>query len=278
MKQGLEYDFPEDMDQNDITDFVNTLDRYVICSPSEEEINATVEKLICLVPVKKRKAVDNKLFNLLKIAANEVRFISSSYWLISFALFTIGLCAVLVDGNNLLADNPYIISMILSPIPFILGVFEIFRGKEEGTVELELSCKMSLGEVIFSRLMIIGIYNILLNTSLSIFFKCFGSGVLFWKITLMWFTPFTVISGLGLLLVSKIRGSSVVTIFTSIWMILSICILSQKELIEKIMKVDLTFYLVLCAAGMLISGSEIKKYADRYSNFYERRISGEAFN
>lgn len=279
MNRNLDFDFPEDMEEEDIKNLIEMMDYYVVEMPQEDEVNKTIDNLRQFVP-KKKKRRSTKVFQAIKMAVNDVSFLSSTYWLVSFGMFVLGLYAVgtdridIVNNNN----NPYIMAIILSPIPFIFGILEIYKGREEGVMELELSCKMSIGEIMISRIIIVSIYNILLNTILSIVLVHLNSSVIFLRITLMWFTPFTLISGIGLFLVAKLRGSLVTTIFTSIWMIFSISILLQREIADKMMEVNIVVYIVLSILGTVIFLFQMRGYLNRNNTFYEGGVLGEIRN
>ncbi len=271
MKERQDFEFTEDINK-----IINNLECYVVKMPSESEINNTIDNLRGLVPRKKRRT---KILDLLKIASREIGFMSSTYWLISFTLFILGAYSIWMNGGSIInSRNPYISAVLLAPIPFILGIIEIFRGREDGVIELELSCKISIGELMFSRLVIICIYNILLNTMLSIVLVYFNSGILLLRITLMWLAPFTVISGIGLIFVSKMRGSYVAGIFTGLWMVLIMAVLTQKKIMDRLIGINITVYAVLTIIGIILMIIQIKSYSQRGSSFFERSVLDEVKN
>lgn len=279
MKQSLDFEFPEDMNDKDIQSFIDELNSFTVPIPSEKEINITIDNLTGLVPARRKRIRDNKIFSLLKIASNEIRFLSSSYWLISFGIFILGMCLILENyGSIIKGSSPYASAVLMSPIPFILSFLEIFKGREEGVAELELSCKISIGEIMLSRLVIICIYNILLNTLFSAALVTLNNRIVFWKVTLMWLTPFTLAAGIGLILVSRMRGSYVTVIFTGVWMVLVIRALSDKRITDYITRVNLVVYLILSIVGIILMAVQIIHYAKRQSSFYERGVLGEIKN
>jgi hypothetical protein len=276
MKERLDFELTEDINKDDLYKLIDNLECYVVKIPSQSDINNTIDNLRELVPRKKSRA---KILGLLKTASREIGFMSSTYWLISFTLFIIGVYFVWMNGGSIInSKNPYISGVLLAPIPFILGIIEIFRGREEGVIELELSCKISIGEIMFSRLIIICIYNILLNTMLSIILVYFNSGILLLRITLMWLAPFTVISGIGLILVSKLRGSYVAAIFTGVWMVFIMVILNQKQIMDKLIGINITVYVVLTIVGIILMIMQIRSYSQRGSSFFQRSVLDEAKN
>lgn len=276
MKETLEFEFTEYMNKDDLNKIIDNMECYVVKMPSQSEINSTIDNLRGFVPRKKSRT---KIIGLLEMAAREIGFMSSTYWLISFALFILGAYSIWMNGGSIINNrNPYVSGVLLAPMPFILGIIEIFKGREEGVIELELSCKISIGEIMFSRLIIICIYSILLNTMLSIVLVYFNSGILLLRITLMWLAPFTVISGIGLILVSKMRGSYVAVIFTGVWMVLVMAILTQKKIMDRLAGINMTVYAVLTIIGIILMIIQIKSYSQRGSSFFERSVLGEVKN
>lgn len=276
MKGKLDPELIEGMNKNDLDKLIDDLECYVVKMPSQADINDTIDNLREFVPRKKGKT---KVLGIIGTAAKEIGFMSNTYWFISFGLFILGAYSIWMnDGSIINSKNPYISAVILSPIPFILGIIEVFRGREEGVIELELACKISIGEIMFSRLIIICIYNILLNTVLSIVLVYFNSGILLLRMTLMWLAPFTVISGIGLILVSRLRGSYVAAIFTGVWMVLIMAVLTQKKVMDRLIGINISVYAVLTIIGIILVITQIKEYSHRDSSFFKRSVLDEAKN
>lgn len=279
MKQSWDFEFPEDMNEKEIEKFMNVLNTFTVPLPAEKEINNTIDNLIGLMPVQKNRIRDNKIFSLLKTASNEIRFMSSYYWIISFGMFVFGMYSILMnDGSIIQGSSPYVSAVLLSPVPFILSFIEIFRGREEGVAELELSCKISIGEIILSRLIIICIYNVALNTMISMFVVYLNSGIAFFRVTLMWLTPFTLASGIGLILVSRMRGSYVTLTFAGAWVVVILEALTNKRVTDFMLQANIIVYLILSVVGVVLMAVQINNYAKRKSNFYERGVLGEVKN
>lgn len=279
IRKNSDFEFPDDISEDDASKLIDNLECYIVDMPSEDEINNTIENLRKFVPYKKTKNKSFKIFNLLGRASKEIGFMSSSYWLVSIILFILGTYSIWMNGGSITNNrNPYISAVLLAPVPFILGIIEIFRGREEGMIELELSCKVSIGEIMVSRLIIICIYNILLNSLLSAMLMHFNSGILFWRMIFMWLTPFTVISGIGLVLVSRMRGSYVALLFTSIWIVFVMAVLTQKKIVESIIGINTAAYCILTIIGAVIMVVQITRYWKRNNSFFERSVLGEAKN
>jgi hypothetical protein len=279
-KRDLEFELNGEMSEEEIDKFINDMEKYAVKLPSSEEINLTIENLHAFVPVRQKRSLARpKLFGILERAFNEISFMSNNYWVASSGLFLAGFLVILLNGGYILKDNnPYILAILLSPIPFVLGIMEVFKGREEGVIELELSCKISITEIIISRLVIICIYNVLLNTIMSGILVYFGTGIVFWKITLFWLTPFTIVASLSLPIASKMRGSYVVTMFTATWMILIISVLSQEKIMSRIMGIDLMVYMLLSMVGIVLLSIQIVGFSHRHGSFFEGSVLNEVKN
>lgn len=275
-KERLDFELPEEISEEDLSKIIDNLECYVVKMPSQSDINNAIDNLRMLVPRKRRKT---KVLGLLEKASREIGFMSSTYWIVTFGLFILGAYSIWINGGSITnSRNPYISAVLLAPVPFILGIIEIFRGREEGVIELELSCQISIGEIMFSRLIIICIYNILLNTILSIILTHFNSGILLLRMTLMWLAPFTITAGIGLLLVGRLRGSYVAAIFTGVWMVLIMAVLTQKNIMDRLMGINIAVYAVLTIIGAIIMTIQIRNYSQRNSSFFERSVLGEIKN
>lgn len=280
MKKDLEFDLNREISEQEINELIDDLELYAVRFPSTEEIDRTIECLQAYVPEKMQKAVAKTgIYHVLYQAFNEITFLSNGYWVASAGLFFAGFLVVLLDGKAILSNNnPYLLAILLSPVPFVLGLMEVLKGREEGVIELELSCRISITQVIISRLLIISVYNIVLNSILSGVLAYCSASVVFWKITLFWLTPFTLVAWLGLLVASKVRGSYVVTMFVAAWMILCLSVLTQEKIMSRLMAVDLAAYMSLSAVGMVLLGTQIARYGRRHGSFFEGSVLNEAKN
>jgi hypothetical protein len=280
MTKDLEFELNGEISEAEISELLITMEKYAVKLPSNEEITLTIDKLKEFVPAKESKIpASPRIFEILSRAFNEISFMSNNYWIASSGLFLAGFFVILLNGGFILnGNNPYKLAILLSPIPFVLGILEVFKGREEGMLELELSFKTSISEILMSRLVIVSIYNILLNSVLSGILIFFDKGIVFWRITLMWLTPFTLISALSLLIVLKIRGSYVVTIFTAAWMILIMSVLSQEKIMSKIMAIDLAVYVVSTMVGVVLLCIQIIRLRNRHGGFFEGSVLNEIKN
>jgi len=263
----------EDMDEKEIDNLFAQMGEYQISYPREEEINSTILTLNQYVPKKKKAPVRSldKFMELIDNAKGEVSFISNLYWLASIALFVLGFIVTFI-GREV---SPYITLMMLAPIPFVLGILEVFKGREQGVMEIEMACKRSVPEIILARLTVIGIFNVLLNSILSIGFSFIDPNIILWRIVLTWLTPFTLVAGTSLWLAMKIRGGYLVSFLIAVWMAGMLFLLTLPNFLERMLTLNVAAYVVIIAIGITIIFGQISKIISRHSIDHEGRESFE---
>jgi len=199
---------------SEMTQLENQFTRYNIPAIPHKQIEGTVESLRQYVPKKQRlwERQAERLADVLNTARQDAPFFSWGYWLAGIVFFTLGYWIIAAADSN-----AYAIMLLMAPTPFILGLLELFKGRDAGMTEMEISCKLSLREVILARVVVIGAYSILLNTLLSVSIYHSQPGVYLWQLTLFWLTPFTLISAIALYIVQKVRSGYAVTFFLATW-------------------------------------------------------------
>jgi len=156
--------------------------------------------------------------------------------------------------------NPYKVIMSISPIPLLLGLIEVFKGKENNMLELELSFKISGKEIIISRIIIIGIFNIILNTVMSLLFFKSGIDVELLKINILWIVPFVWINLITFIIAKNIRGYYVSLGAISFWILLVSILFKNEYFIQKIMYINMAVYMTMVVVGIYLYYMALKKY------------------
>ncbi|MBZ9686911.1 hypothetical protein G9F72_011300 [Clostridium estertheticum] len=251
-----------DNDDKAVEDLLRYMQHYTIELPSEEEIDVTIEVLRQYVPIKNERLT--KFCQLIGMAAGEIAFISKIYWTFCTVLFLVG---YFVSINQI---NPYITIMALAPLPSILGIVEVFKGRDSGVLEIELSCKISAIEIMLSRILVIGIYSIFMNTALSALLYMFRSNIDLWKLSVLWLTPFTLVSGVSLWIAMKIKGDYAVGAIVSVWSMVILYTYMNKELVNSIMQLNTAIYMIILSISILMLALQLKALINRYNNIFER--------
>ncbi len=248
------------------------LSDYTVPFPADRQIDAAVNSLKQYVP-SRRKTFDRysgKLQMLLARALSEAGLMSATYWLASAALFVVGYLLLYR------ANSQYYGAAVLAPLPFILGLIEVFKGREQGVLEVELTCKISAREIMLSRLVVIGLYSALLNTLFSAVTGLIMPEAVVWKIMLAWIAPFTFTSGLALWFAMRLRGGFAVTAALSVWMVAVLAVLSSQPALQVLARLDALVYLIVSGLGAILFLVQIRLSLRRHQLYFERRVALEA--
>lgn len=233
------------------------LRQYRIPYPDEAGIDRTVDVLRAYVPRGKRAQRTGRMRRLLREAAICMDFTGFFFWAATAALYALGLILTLNTPVG-----AYQTVLFLAPTPFLLSLLDVFRGREEGVRELELSCRITPQELAVARILVAGGYNVVLNLGLSLALLFLKPAVIFWQITLFWLVPMLLTGGAALLLCSRFRSVYAVPLTLCAWFVCAslIAVLSQTvqfpaELSRWLRVFLLPAGIALFAAGM----SSLKK-------------------
>lgn len=218
-----DYEF-ENLLEEDLLDIESFLDSYVVKKVDEEKIDLTVETLRRYMPqnVGEDLVVSKKTCLLNKIKANsevlKMQFmLFNKMYIIGSLILTLGALIGTMKYNL----NPYLSSYTIAPIPVLLGLVELLRGKEEGVWELELSYRYSFREIVFAKLIIIGITSIGISLFMSFILANTYSEVNLLKIINTSLIPICFISTVSLITASIYRSMNSIALSTGIWIICS---------------------------------------------------------
>jgi hypothetical protein len=246
----LHHTFDNEMDKC-IDDFEQEigiyLDEYDVEYPAEDRIMMTIDAMKPYVPVRKSRwnTAVKGMAAITKQAYQEVFYMSSLFWIANGLLIAAALTGVLF-----MEVNPYAMIMMLAPIPTITGLIEVLKSRNAGMAELEMSFKYNFQEIILSKMMVVGGFNLVINLLLTVSLGIFQQQIMIPKLLLYWVTPFTFISALSLLFVSRYRQVYAITAGIVIWLAMS-SFLSQPKIIEKIEQIPIELFVAAIAAALL---------------------------
>lgn len=252
MLNGDNREFPKD-------GLAPILRQYRVPYPDEEEIGRTVESLRMYVPSKKRRRHAEKLKRLLYDTAVCMNFTHVSFWVISVLIYAAG-CALSL-GTPL---DAYKMVFLLAPLPFVFSLLEAFRGREEGVVELELVCRITPQEILVSKILVVGLYNVFLNLSLSLILFFEKPSVALWKITLSWLLPMLLTGSAALWLCSKIKSVYAVPITLSCWLAVTAAVTVQERVFSLFLNMNGWCFAALLLVGVALWAKGIFTLKDRY--------------
>lgn len=253
------------MDPIEFEEMENEMNQFLVKYPDEDQIDATIDTLRQYVPDKKKQFMNpfERFWNLLKHSGTELSLISKSYWVASTILFILGYLI-----TNYGAYNPLLTLVILSPVPFIFGLIEVFKGREQGLLEMEMACKFSAHEIMLSRLLLIGVFNITLNTMLTVGFAPMLDSISMLEMLFVWLTPFTMFTAVALWLGMKFRGTVFVTTFVSLWVLFSTWVVSHPVWGDFILNMHIVLHPLFMGIGIIMFVLQMKRLVQKYS-FYE---------
>lgn len=259
-------EFVDMMESKEFDEIEKKLNYYFVQYPDEHKIDATIDTLRQYVPDKKKQSTKlvERFWALLKHSGREFSLISKSYWLSSIILFIFGYLI-----TNYGAYNPLFTLVILAPIPFIFGLIEVFKGREQGLLEMEMACKFSAHEIMLSRMLLVGVFNITLNTMLTIGFLPLVETISILEILLVWFTPFTIFAAFALWLSMKFRGAVFVMTFLSLWVSFSALVVSYPAWGNFILNMHIAFHFLFMGIGIIMFVIQMKQLVKKYYYYEE---------
>ncbi|MCM3342842.1 hypothetical protein M3650_30500 [Paenibacillus sp. MER TA 81-3] len=273
VKRESKYKTREQSPNDDYSGIDTLLEQYSVELPSDAHIDRTIEALRPHVPQKNKSDSHNRqrLLELMNRAAKEIPFFGKLYWICCLSVLLTGLWLAAAD-----APHPYAAAILFAPVPFIIGLLEVFKGREQGVLEIELACKVSAQEIMLSRLLFVVMNSIVLNTCLSSILSLFRNDVPFWDLTWSWLTPFLIVASTSLWLAMRIRGSSAVMILVSVWIALGMIGLTNPDIVNKLLQVNLFAAFIVNAGALLLLFNQGKQLLRKHSFFVERSLDYEA--
>ncbi|MBS6508109.1 MAG: hypothetical protein KH369_07895 [Paraclostridium bifermentans] len=229
IKENLRYDDIENEDfeillDEEFLDIENFLNSYIVKEVNEDNIDLTIDKLRNYMPQNKNEEINknenmdlySKVRTSIGLLKMQFKIFNKLYLIASIILV---LCGVI--GTIKLNLNPYLCAYTVSPIPILIGLAEILRGKEENMWELELSYKYSFREILFAKLVIISTTTIALTLVTSLILTGTYSEVSLLRIINICLITTCLISLISLILASIYRGMNSIVLSTSIWIVVS---------------------------------------------------------
>lgn len=248
----------ENLLEEDLDDIENFLDSYVVGSVDECKIDATIEVLRSYMPVAIESETNknisifttNNIQSILKLIKLQIEVTNKFYWIASLILVLYGSISITRLNIDLV-----VCSSIVAPIPILLGVVELIKGRSENVWELELSYKYSLRETILAKSIIIIAISMCISIIMSVISINVYSQINLLKIISVWLIPMCIISSISFIIVSIYRSINSIFLCTAIW-ILSVSAVAVSEIYKFIIKIsNLSMLIILgiCIVSMMLS-------------------------
>lgn len=236
--ENIEDEQFEELLEADLADIEDFLDSYVVSKVDEEKIDSTIDVLKSHMPKEEVQHVKVQEYLLDRIKEN-ISLVKFQFSLISKVYFIASLLLILLGTITTIRLNLsiYLSASIIAPIPILIGIFEIIKGREENVWELELSYKYSLREIVFSRLIIINVVSVLISIMMSLILNNAYSQINLLKMISIWLIPIFLVGSVSLIVTSFYRGINSIALCISIW-ILGVMNISVYETIADITHIN----------------------------------------
>ncbi|RFB18036.1 hypothetical protein DZB84_03745 [Bacillus sp. HNG] len=224
-----------------------SLDEFDVEFPSESELMMTIDAMRPYVPSKESKweALVASVSNVLMHSTREVFYFSALFWGLNLLFLVFGVLSVFIYKID-----PYLIMLYVAPLPTIVGFIEVFKSSNTEMVELELSFKFSLQEIIFSRMLVVGVFNVALNVLLTISFTILLPELMLGKLILYWATPLTIIAAIMLVVSSKYRSAHTFSGGIVLWTVAALA-LTHQDVIERIETISALAYILVTVVALI---------------------------
>ena len=243
----------EELLEADLAEIEDFLDSYVVSKVDEEKIDSTIDVLKSYMPKEEVQHVKVQEYLLDRIKEN-ISLVKFQFSLISKVYFIASLLLILVGTITIIRLNLsiYLSASIIAPMPILIGIFEIIKGREENVWELELSYKYSLREVVFSRLIIINVVSVLVSIIMSLILNNAYSQINLLKMISIWLIHIFLVGSVSLIVTSFYRGINSIALCISIW-ILGAMSISVYETIADITHINTFMILGISVIFALVS-------------------------
>lgn len=264
----IEFDNLIDEDLKEIELF---LDSYMVKKVDDEKIENTIDLLREYIPkqaeegiaIKLKQSLIGNIKSIINLAQFNISLVSKSYWILSLVLILLGVIATKKFNFNI-----YSSAIIMSPIPILLGIFELIKGKEENVWELELSYKYSLKETLLCKIVIILIFSILISLIMTVTLYNTNCEISLLKMIKLSLIPMFVTSAISLIIVSLYRNSNSIGVCVAIWMIQAATI--DEKTIENILTIDnltIIFTLIVSIILTIYASKLFYKMSVNYTDY-----------
>ncbi|MNP42510.1 hypothetical protein D3C76_1362810 [compost metagenome] len=83
------------------------------------------------------------------------------------------------------------------PVPFILGLLEVFKGRDQGLMEMELTCKITSQQLMLTRLIVVLSANMVFVLLLMLAISGGTGGSISWSVIALWYAQLMVAAGVS---------------------------------------------------------------------------------
>ncbi|MNK28796.1 hypothetical protein D3C87_471810 [compost metagenome] len=261
-----------ELEIEEYNEIASYLDEYAVDFPSEMEIDRTIRVLDAYVPdhasVRPKQSYGKSMRELFQLVRGEIAVFHKSYWLVCSLLLLLGFWL----GTHSKID-PFMSGLVLVPVPFVLGLLEVFKGRDEGLMEIELTCKITAQQLMLTRLIVVLAGNIAFVFLLMLAISGGTGSSILWSGVGLWYTQLMIAAGASLWLAMRVRGGRAVSIFLTLWFGLIWLALSNPKFVGLLQSIQPSVLLTAALCGVILLISQIYQMARKYTSQTERGYS-----
>lgn len=214
-------------------------EQFKVPSVSDAQIEAACDRIAEYLPAPGR-AGKRGTDGLLRIVLLEARCRTPLYWMLCALLMMFGVYTLRFSLWNL---SPYAVLPILAPLPFLSNIIDAFRGREWQIAEMEKTCKFSIRQLYFAKLLVGLACDLGVTAVLSLF--CIGTSYEAWKLVFSSLTALFWVGTAALCLINRRNCFLSVSSLLTVWIIAGMLALQIPEFYQ--LAVDLN---TAAAAGI----------------------------
>ena len=245
----------EELDR-DIEDFLAV---YTVPKVDDEKIDETIEVLRAYMPAKKKE------YSVRTLMKNEITYIDKYYFILSIISMFAGI--ILRKGLNV---SLYESMLYISPLPLLIGVYTVIRGRSEKMWELEKSFKYSYSKVILARILIVMISAAVLDSIVCVYLQ-YGEGFdTMVRLMCSWIIPMCTLCSSNLLIMKKTSGFTSMAVTSVLWFMTVLLLGSDIAKLLAVSRVNILA--ILSAASFILTVICIKNFcssAGRYEGEFQ---------
>ncbi len=169
------------------------LHAYDTPEPDSEHLLASLQVVIrqqdALIPSWTPRSLRDRL----RLAHMQVSLVGSAFWWASALMLGLGLVLLAVSDGTIAG-----LYALVAPIFAVIGTAYIFRPDARSLREFELLSAVSPLEMLYTRLLLILLYNAGLAVTLILFAWSQDTQIVLWRLLLIWFGPMVGLMGAAL--------------------------------------------------------------------------------
>ncbi|MGC5776427.1 hypothetical protein [Paenibacillus pabuli] len=261
-----------ELEMEEYNEIAPYLDEYAVDFPSEMEIDRMIRALDAHMPdqagVRPKQSYGRSMRELFQLVRGEVAVFHKSYWLVCSLLLLLGFWL----GTHSKID-PYMSGLVLVPVPFVLGLLEVFKGRDQGLMEIELTCKITAQQLMLTRLIVVLAGNMAFVFLLMLVMSGGTGSSISWSAIGLWYAQLMIAAGASLWLAMRVRGGTAVSIFLTLWFGLIWLGLSNPQFVALFQPIQPSVQIAIALCGVILLISQIYQMARKYTSQTERGYS-----